>query len=70
MDNHLPNRLLTPVELSRILNVRVDWVMRHAARSSKYRIPTKRVGGLLRFDLSEVMAWLKCREEAEVGCGK
>ncbi len=58
MDNHLPNCLLTPVELSRILNVRVNWVMRHAARSSKYRIPTKKVGGLLRFDLQEVRKWL------------
>lgn len=65
-----PNRLLTPIELSRVLNVRVDWVLRHAARSSKYRIPTKRVGGLLRFDLAEVMEWLNCREKAEVSSGK
>jgi hypothetical protein len=53
-----------------ILNIRVDWIVMYAARSSWYRIPKKRVGGLLRFDLSEVMAWLNRREEAEVSCGK
>ncbi len=65
-----PNGLLTPVELARFLNVRVDWVMRHAAPSSKWRIPTKRVGGLLRFDLAEIIEWLTQREGTEVACGK
>jgi predicted DNA-binding transcriptional regulator AlpA len=52
------NRLLMPHELARILGVSISWVRTHAAPSSKCRIPTKKVGNLLRFDLQEVMNWI------------
>ena len=62
----LENHLLAPHELARVLNVSVSWVRTHAAPSAKNRIPTKKVGGLLRFDLQEVRQWLdqqRVREE-------
>ncbi len=52
------NRLLAPHELARVLNVSLSWVRTHTAPSCKKRIPTKKVGGLLRFDLEEVSKWL------------
>ena len=55
----LENRLLAPHELARVLNVSLTWVRTHAAPSCKNRIPTKKVGGLLRFDLQEVMGWIE-----------
>jgi hypothetical protein len=54
----LENRLLAPHELARVLNVSISWVRTHAAPSCRNRIPTKKVGGLLRFDLKEVMDWI------------
>jgi excisionase family DNA binding protein len=68
MNDSNPNRLLMPYELARVLNVSVSWVRNHAAPSSKKRIPHKKVGGLLRFDLNEVMDWLNHQEKAEVSC--
>lgn len=55
----LENRLLAPYELARTLNVSISWVRTHSAPSCKNRLPVKKVGGLLRFDLQEVMAWLE-----------
>jgi hypothetical protein len=55
----IEDRLLLPHELARVLNVSVSWVRNHAAPSCRNRIPTKKVGGFLRFDLQEVMAWLE-----------
>ena len=58
MNDFNPSRLLMPHELARALNVSVSWVRNHAAPSCKNRIPTKKVGGFLRFDLKEVMDWV------------
>lgn len=48
-------RLLQPHELARALQVSVGWVYSHASPNAKQKIPAKRVGGLLRFDLHEVL---------------
>jgi hypothetical protein len=56
------NRLLMPHELARILGVSIAWVRTHSAPSSKNRIPVKKVGNLLRYDLQEVFAWLDKRQ--------
>lgn len=53
------NRLLMPHEIARTLGVSMGWVRDHAAPSSKNRIPTKRVGRFLRFDLQEVLTWVE-----------
>lgn len=58
MDEPIEKRLLMPYELARVLNVPLSWVRTHSAPSSKIRIPVKKVGGLLRYDLQEVMNWL------------
>ncbi len=59
----MEDHLLAPHELARILNVSVSWVRTHAAPSAKNRLPTKKVGGFLRFDLAEVRRWLEERGE-------
>ena len=59
-------KLLLPHELARHLNVSLGWVYTHAAPNAKKSIPAKRVGGLLRFDLDEVMAALD-KQEASNG---
>jgi hypothetical protein len=51
-------RLLTPVELARALNVTVSWVRTHSTPSAKFKIPVKKVGGFLRYDLAEVLGIL------------
>ena len=58
MDDQTTKKLLQPHELARVLNVSLGWVYTHSSPNAKRRLPAKRVGGLLRFDLSEVMAWL------------
>lgn len=67
MNKNSEKRLLLPHELARVLNVSVAWVYNHAAPSAKVRIPAKRVGSLLRFDLDEVMDWLQDRDGSEAG---
>jgi excisionase family DNA binding protein len=52
------NCLLKPHELAKTLGVSVNWVRTHAAPSSKHRIPVKKVGNLIRFDLQAVMEWI------------
>ncbi len=52
-------RLIMPHELARALGVSVSWVRSHAAPSAKNRIPVRKVGNLLRFDLEEVLRWVK-----------
>ena len=58
MPEQTDKKFLQPHELARVLNVSLGWVYTHSSPNAKRRLPTKRVGGLLRFDLSEVMAWL------------
>lgn len=53
------NHLLAPHELARVLNVSLSWVRTHSAPASKNRLPVRKVGGFLRFDLQEVQAWLR-----------
>lgn len=57
------DRLLKPHELARILGVSISWVRCHAAPSSKNRIPTQKIGGLLRFDLQDVLQWVRSANE-------
>lgn len=62
MDTNPEKKLLLPHELARVLNVSVGWVYSHASPNAKFRIPAKRVGGLLRFDLDEVIQFLDKQE--------
>jgi len=48
-------KLLKPHELAQALRVSESWIYCHSAPNAKVKIPTKRVGGLLRYDLDEVM---------------
>jgi len=57
------NSLLLPHELAKALNVSVSWVRTHSAPSAKDRIPVKKVGGFLRYDLGEVLNWVSRRSE-------
>jgi hypothetical protein len=65
MPEHSERKLLLPHELARVLNVSVGWVYTHAASNAKIKIPAKRVGGLLRFDLDEVLRSLEEGTHAE-----
>ena len=44
-------KLLTPKEVARWLDVSIDWVHNHATRQ-EYRLPVVRIGKLLRWRLS------------------
>jgi hypothetical protein len=44
-------KLLTPKEVARWLDVSIDWVLNHATRQ-EYRLPVVRIGKLLRWRLS------------------
>ncbi len=59
MEDPTGKKLLLPHELAKVLNVTISWVRTHSAPSSKNRIPVKKVGNLLRYDLDEVMAWVE-----------
>ncbi len=63
----LENPLLAPYELARVLNVSISWVRTHAAPSAKNRLPTKKIGNLIRFDLREVRQWLDEQRLQEKG---
>jgi hypothetical protein len=62
MGQRTDKKLLLPHELARVLNVSVGWVYSHASPNAKFKIPAKRVGGLLRFDLDEVIRFLDKQE--------
>lgn len=51
-------RLLSASELAGFLGVSIGWVKSHAAPRSKLRLPVRRVGKFVRFDLDEVVSWL------------
>jgi excisionase family DNA binding protein len=51
-------RLLTPNEVAKILNVSYGWVKDHAGRK-KPHIPCVRLGGLLRFRPEDVEEFIK-----------
>jgi predicted DNA-binding transcriptional regulator AlpA len=55
------NSLLLPHELAKALNVSVSWVRTHSAPSAKDRLPVMKVGGFLRYDLTEVLEWISQR---------
>lgn len=61
MKDSSENRLLMPHELARTLGVSVGWIRNHAAPSAKNRIPVKKIGNFLRFDLEEVMTWVEAQ---------
>ena len=66
MADQSTKKLLQPHELARVLDVSVAWVYTHAHPNAKGKIPAKRVGGLLRFDLDEVLSSLN-KEESSNG---
>jgi hypothetical protein len=66
MADQSTKKLLQPHELARALNVSVAWVYAHAHHNAKDKIPVKRAGGLLRFDLDEVLSSLN-KEESSNG---
>ena len=54
----LEQKLLTPKEVARWLDVSVDWVHNHATRKEP-RLPVVRIGKLLRFRNEEVEAFIR-----------
>ena len=55
-----PNKLMTPEQCAAFLQVEVGtlYVMKHQGR-----IPYRKVGHLLRFDLAEIIEWTKPKSE-------
>ena len=53
----LEQKLLTPKEVARWLDVSVDWVHNHATRKEP-RLPVVRIGELLRFRNDDVEAFI------------
>ena len=60
----LEQKLLTPKEVARWLDVSVDWVHNHATRKEP-RLPVVRIGKLLRFRNEEVEALYQGAESQE-----
>jgi excisionase family DNA binding protein len=56
--------LLTIDELAKQLRVPKSWVYSRTRKTGKGSIPRIRVGKYLRFDLEQVMNWLKEKQEA------
>jgi len=54
--------LCTPVELARELKVKKSWVYIQARKTGPESIPRMKVGKYLRFNLADVVAWLKSRQ--------
>jgi excisionase family DNA binding protein len=49
--------LLTPKQVAQRLQVSVAWVRDHSTRKHP-RLPVVRIGGLLRFDGSDIDSWI------------
>lgn len=62
-ENREDNKLLAAHELARVLNVPVSWVRVRSHPGASDRLPVVKVGKYVRFDLDEVLVWLKNREE-------
>ena len=56
MDLNENNKLLTIIDISRILNVKVSWVK---SAIFKRKIPYIKVGHYVRFDEKEIESWIK-----------
>ncbi|MCC6591633.1 MAG: helix-turn-helix domain-containing protein [Bryobacterales bacterium] len=56
--NYVQERLLTPSELAEWLGVSAGWVRDHATRKSP-KLPTVRLGKLIRFRVSDIEAFLR-----------
>lgn len=52
---HEPKELINITKLAGTLNVKESWIRSQVFRKS---IPHYKVGGLLRFDLSEIYDWI------------
>ena len=52
---HEPKELVNITKLASTLNVKESWIRSQVFRKS---IPHYKVGGLLRFDLSEIYEWI------------
>ena len=62
---HLPlQKLLTPREVATWLDVSVDWVQDHAT-TKEPRIPSLRIGKLLRFRREDVEAFIADRAQRQ-----
>lgn len=49
-------KLMTVEETANFLNVSTKWLYQQKAR---HKIPFKKLGGMLRFEKSELIAWLE-----------
>lgn len=60
-------KLLTPKEVARWLDVSIDWVHNHATRKEP-RLPVVRIGKLLRFRNEDVEAFIRgqCRKNGKI----
>ena len=56
-------RLVDVLEISHILGVRTSWLYEHARKG---KIPFVRVGRYLRFDVEEVLAFLRKGENGKL----
>ncbi len=54
-----PSQILTPLELCARLKVSERWVYEKSRRRCKNPLPVIHIGRYLRFDWSEITAWLK-----------
>ena len=57
----LPQRLLTASETAELLGCSVRWVYRQVAA---HQLPALRVAGSLRFDPTDLAAWLRSQRTA------
>ncbi len=61
----MDQKLLTVSEIARELRVPVSWIYGKSRERGPAAIPRIKVGKYLRFDLNQVMNWLKSKNEME-----
>ena len=60
------DKLMTPNELANELSVPISWIYSRTRQKGSNAIPVIRAGKYCRFDLQEVLGWLKKQQDAEV----
>ena len=64
LDEGAVGELLTVQDAARFLNVSVSWVYEHVRDDSKDRLPVLKLGKYLRFDQSDLRAYIDATREA------
>ena len=60
-------RFLTAIEIAEILGVSIDWVRSHSLPSCRNRLPVVKIGGLVRFELDQILKWIRDANSTQKG---